>query len=169
MKKYKESHHDNLNTHTAINNCGKTIVHPTLMEYRMFEIHQQLDVLLEQLDIVARQRADSNRLWREQLAKESPITMNISLTYEELSLFYESIGKPAEALDALVMAGQSLFLKHCAYLNSLMGRGEPHEARLYLLDERCRELCERHPELWDAYRNSNMHYLIEEQHLWPCE
>lgn len=169
MKRYKETHRDNLNTHMAIYDHGKPIVHPTLFEYQIFETHQQIDILLTQLDIVANQRADSDCYKDEQRSKETSITMNISLIYEDLSHLYESSGKPKDALESIVTASQSLFFEHCYILNSLMGWSQPHEARLYQLDDRCKELCQRHPELWEVYHNSNMHYLIEEQHLWPCE
>ena len=169
MKKHKETHRNNYNTHMSIQNYGKAIAHPTLIENQIFEINQQIDILLDQLNIVAKQYRDSAKEREELRLEEADITLNISHLHEELSRIYESMGKPIDALYALVMASQSLFEKDCYILNSLMGKGEPHEARLYELDDRCKELCSRHPELWDKYQNSNMHYLIEEQHLWPCE
>lgn len=169
MKKNKTYRRNNDHTHMSIYNIGKTIVHPTLTDNQIFEIDQQIDILLEQLGIVANQRCDSAKYREEQLSKEAPITMNISLMYEELGRIYESIGRPIDALNALVMASQSLFERDCYILNSLMGKGEPHETRLYELDDRCKKLCNRHPELWETYRKSNIHYLLEEQHLWPCE
>ena len=112
MKRYKETHRDNLNTHMAIYDHGKPIVHPTLFEYQIFETHQQIDILLTQLDIVANQRADSDCYKDEQRSKETSITMNISLIYEDLSHLYESSGKPKDALESIVTASQSLFFPH---------------------------------------------------------
>lgn len=168
MKKNNEYHRNNENTHMAIVNNGKIISHPTFSENQIFEINQQIDNLMKQLNIVEKRYRYSETGW-DKLCLESSITLNISYFHEELSRIYESIGKPLDALNALVTASQSLFEGHCYILNSLMGKGEPHETRLYELDERCKELCSRHPELWDKYRKSNIHYLLEEQHLWPCE
>ena len=124
MKKNKTYRRNNDHTHMSIYNIGKTIVYPTLTDNQIFEINQQIDILLEQLSIVANQRCDSAKYREEQLSKEAPITMNISLMYEELGRIYESIGRPIDALNALVMASQSLFERDCYILNSLMGKGE---------------------------------------------
>lgn len=103
-------------------------------------------------------------------SSESVITMNMSLVYEELSRKYESMGRYSDALQPLVNAGEHLFDRNCSMLNSLMGYGHPLAERLYELEHRCKELCNRHPELWEEYnRNSVMKYLLERQHLWPCE
>ena len=132
MKKNNEYRRNNENTHMAINNNGKIISHPTLSETQIFEINQQIDNLLKQLNIVEKRYRYSETGW-DKLCLESPITLNISYFHEELSRIYESIGKPLDALNALVMASQSLFEGHCYILNSVMGKGEPHEARLEAL------------------------------------
>ena len=148
---------------------GEAVTHPTLIEMKIWDINHQIDILYEQLNIIANEYCFHDISRQIQRSKEIPITMNISLMYEELSRFYESIGQLKEALGSLVLASQGLFEHHCDWLNSLMGYGQPHEARLYELDNRCKELCHQHPELWEQYRNSIMKYLLANQHHWPCE